>query len=299
MELRQLRYFVAVADEGHVTRAAQALHVAQPTVSQGIGQLERELGVQLFERSGRGVALTPAGVRLLAEARVALRHVQRIEELARLLVDGRDGLVRVGCLPLLEDGMVLRAARLLRSQRPQVEVALREVGLSSRLDALRGGDIDVALFPAPFEGHDVVAGPVVHRGGRVLAVARGHALAARTRVGPEDLAGEVMPSLRLQPLPPWARTWLPPCTPTGRAIHAGGEVETVGELLVGVASERFVALLPAEIVEVYRRDDIVFRPVEDDPYEVVPVWRAGGGSMLIDAFVRALREAGETGRPAP
>lgn len=295
MELRQLRYFVAVAEHGHVTRAAQLLHVAQPTVSQGLRQLERELGVRLFERSGRGVALTEAGERLLTDAWAALRHVQRLGDLALLLDRGDTGLLRVGYLPMLNDGIVLRAAQLLRARRPGTEIAMREVGFGSRLTALRRADVDLTLFSPPIDEPDMVAGPVVHRGRRLLAVPRSHRLAGRGPLAVEDLAGETLPSVEPHPTPLWAEAWLPARTPSGRRIHRGPVVRTVGESLVGVAAGRFLAILPGEIAQVYGRGDIMFRPMDMEPYEIVPVWRSDGGSALIDAFVESLREAGDAG----
>lgn len=294
MELRQLRYFVSVAEHGHVTRAAEALHVAQPSVSQALRQLERELGVTLFERTRQGMSLTAAGQQLLPDAAAALRHARRVEDLGRQLARGHTGLLRVGYAPVLDDGLVTRAVLHLRAERPEVVVAIHEVGFTNVTDILRRSEVDLVLYSPPADEPDLEAGPVVHRGQRVVALPAGHRLCERERLQLEDLAGETLPSLG--PVTPnWARTWIPSHTPSGQPIHRGPLVETAGELLAGVASGQTLAILPAAVARIYRQDDIVFLPIDLEPYDIVPAWRAGGSTPLIDAFVKALAEVGNTG----
>lgn len=293
MELRQLRYFVSVAEHGHVTRAAEALHVAQPSVSQALRQLERELGVTLFERSRQGMTLTAAGHQLLPEAHEALRHARRVEDLARQLARGHTGMLRVGYAPALDDGLVTRAVLKLRAERPEVVVTIHEVGFTNVTEILRRGEVDVVLYSPPADEPGTTAGPVVHRSERRLALPCGHRLCNRTNLVLDDLAGETLPSLGAQPIPAWARTWLPTHTPSGQPIHRGPVVDTAGELLAGIASGQMVAIVPVAVARVYRSNDIVFKRIETDPYEIIPVWRAGDTSPLIDAFVKALAEVGE------
>ncbi|MEV6641542.1 LysR family transcriptional regulator [Amycolatopsis sp. NPDC051371] len=140
MELRALRYFVTVADELHFGRAADRLHIAQPAVSRQIARLERELGERLFDRSPRRVRLTAAGHRVLAAARDALAAADRVRSAA----SGPAGVMRIGTA----SGVTARLERgidALRAQSPGFEVVLVDLPQADRLNALRQGEIDLAL----------------------------------------------------------------------------------------------------------------------------------------------------------
>jgi DNA-binding transcriptional LysR family regulator len=139
VELRQLRYFVTVAEEGGFNRAAERLHVVQPAVSQQIRRLERELGVLLFHRSTRRVALTAAGERLLSEARAALSAVDRVGDVAAALATGAGAVLRIGTSQGLGD----RLSQVL-SGLPE-PVRLLALPLSDRLSAVRTGELDAAF----------------------------------------------------------------------------------------------------------------------------------------------------------
>ena len=151
MELRQLRYFVAVAEELHFGRAAQRLNIVQPAVSQQLSRLERELGVRLLERSPRRVALTSDGIRVLAEARAALAAVDRVTALAGELAAGRAGTVRLGTGPGMGE-RVARGIAMLRASTPDLDVMLVEGTATEHSAAIRDGTLDLALVRgAPVE----------------------------------------------------------------------------------------------------------------------------------------------------
>src|SRR3954453_11033251 len=124
MELRHLRYFVAVAEELHFRKAAERLHIAQPAVSEQIRKLEQELGVTLFNRSRRSVALTPAGTAFLEEARHVLRHAEGARQAARNAVDRATTRPRIGNLPPSLPVSVPRALPHLAVSAPSVDVEL-------------------------------------------------------------------------------------------------------------------------------------------------------------------------------
>ncbi len=182
MELRQLEYFVAVAEEANFTRAAARVHVAQPGVSAQIRRLERELGQQLFDRSGRTVRLTEVGAAVLPYARAALGAVEGV----RLAVDELTGLVR-GRVAV---GMVASSSAVdlpdllagFHRRHPDVEITLSEANSDRLVDALLGGRLDVAVVglgaevPPGVETH-VVADEVL-----VAAVSHDHALADRPTI---------------------------------------------------------------------------------------------------------------------
>jgi DNA-binding transcriptional LysR family regulator len=144
VELRQLRYFVAVAEELHFGRAAQRLSVVQPAVSQQISRLERELGVRLLERTSRRVVLTGDGARLLGEARAALAAAEHVRSVAADLAAGRAGTMRLGTSPGLADRLH-RGVAALRRCTPDIGLELVDGTPLAHCAAVRAGDLDVAL----------------------------------------------------------------------------------------------------------------------------------------------------------
>ncbi|MCH6165655.1 LysR family transcriptional regulator [Pseudonocardia alaniniphila] len=148
VEVRQLRYFVAVAEELHFGRAAERLAVAQPAVSQQVGRLERELGVRLLERTSRRVALTGDGERLLVEARSALAAVDRVRAVADELAAGHAGTLRLGTSPGLGE-RVRRGVARMRAHTPELSLVLTDGSVQDHCSALRAGALDVALVRGP------------------------------------------------------------------------------------------------------------------------------------------------------
>lgn len=163
MELRHLRYFVAVAEEMHFTRAAARLGIGQPPLSQQIQQLEKELGAVLFLRLPRGIQLTEAGQQFLEDARGILTATARAAERARQLGQGDSGNVSIGfTASSVFHPALARALRAYRDRYPQVHVELREGNTGSLLEWLRAGEVDVAFLRQPFSlGEDFLTDRVV------------------------------------------------------------------------------------------------------------------------------------------
>jgi DNA-binding transcriptional LysR family regulator len=157
VELRELAYFAAVAEELHFGRAAERLHIAQPAVSQQIARLERELGVRLFDRSSRAVRLTGAGQALLPQARRVLDEVERTRRLAADLVAGSRGVLRLG----VTESMGWRLQRILlafREARADVRVSITTAHTPGKITALRERELDVAFLRSapPVEGLELL-----------------------------------------------------------------------------------------------------------------------------------------------
>jgi DNA-binding transcriptional LysR family regulator len=154
VELRQLRYFVAVAEELHFRRAAERLYVAQPAVSEQIRKLEVELGVRVFDRTPRGVVLTDAGAALLEEARHVLRQADIAQDAARNAHLRASARLRIGYAPDALPGVVPRGLRRLASSAPGIEVALETGDALKLIDAVRTRRVDAAVvtLPAPVDG---------------------------------------------------------------------------------------------------------------------------------------------------
>jgi LysR family transcriptional regulator, benzoate and cis,cis-muconate-responsive activator of ben and cat genes len=145
MELRHLRYFVIVAEEQNVTRAAERLHVSQPPLSRQIRDLEDELGVELFRRSAKSLALTEAGKIFLIEARAVLLRVDKAIETVRMVARRDRGSLRIGYAPSLTAEFLPRALRLFEAERPGVRVALHDLSSEECLQRIADGKLDLAL----------------------------------------------------------------------------------------------------------------------------------------------------------
>ncbi|SDJ92873.1 DNA-binding transcriptional regulator, LysR family [Actinopolyspora mzabensis] len=189
VELRQLEYFVAVAETEHVGRAAEWLRISQSPLSRRIADLEKRLGLVLFERSKQRVRLTPDGEVFLTEARALLRHAERVESLGRRLGRGETGGLCLGYVEHAIHADVLPGAlRSLRRDRPDVHVSLYNQTGAEQLEALRRRSLDIALVDAPPEEDDpVLESELVLADPLVLALPADHPLANRELVKPSDL----------------------------------------------------------------------------------------------------------------
>lgn len=190
MDLRHLRYFVAVAEERHFGRAAQRLHMAQPPLSQAIRQLEGELGVQLLTRTTRRVDITDAGAAYLERARGVLADVDAAAHEAQRVAAGRAGRVAIGCVGSATYSLLPPLARALREELPGIDFTFRgEMLVPAQLAALRDGSLDVALLRPPADA----AGVSLRRlrtDALVVALPDGHRLADDADVRLADLAGD-------------------------------------------------------------------------------------------------------------
>jgi DNA-binding transcriptional LysR family regulator len=150
VELRHLRYFVVVAEEQNVTRAAERLHVSQPPLSRQIRDLEQELGVELFHRTAKSLALTEAGKIFLIESRAVLLRMDKAVETVRTVARGDRGSLRIGYAPSLTAEFLPRALRLLEGERPGMRVALHDLSSEECRQRLAAGKLDLALtVPRP------------------------------------------------------------------------------------------------------------------------------------------------------
>jgi len=273
LETRQLRYFVAVAEELHFGRAAARLQLAQSPLSQTIRKLERELGVMLFDRSTRSVALTPAGETLLADARTALDAVAaagrrasragRPEQVLRLTLKADfDG----GLLPLI----------LGAYDRTPVELVLG--GPWDLVPALHDGRADVALVAVGFDDRGLDSDALMTEP-RMVALPAADPLAARTTIRLADLAGRQLPNgsgAETGNLAP------PPAgSPAMRDLSQIFNLVEVGSL---------VWFLPAWVARQHPRPNIAYRPVPElPPATLSVVWPAASRSPAVAAFVRAAK----------
>lgn len=181
MNLRDLDYLVAVAEERHFGHAADRCHVGQPTLSTQIRKLEAELGVELLERNPRQVLLTAAGERVVERARIILREADTIRELARRAADPEAGTVRLGVFPTLGPYLLPHVVPQIQERFPNLELLLVEEKTEEVLRRLRNGDLDAGLLALPIHDDQLHVEPLFEED-FVLAVPAGHPLAATAGV---------------------------------------------------------------------------------------------------------------------
>jgi DNA-binding transcriptional LysR family regulator len=303
VEVRELRYFIAVAEELNFTRAAQRLGIAQPPLSTAIGKLERKLGVTLLERTSRRVTLTPAGSTLLEQGRVAVEHVGAAVERTRRRGTEPDRLtvaVKAGGGTELIRSITQRWAR--EPGMPPVHLLFGHPGGPAA--ALRAGVADVAILRSPFDQRGL-DWDILLTEPRVAALPAGHRLAARRRLCRADLAGEVMPRWAGETSPASAAYWTgtdvfpnagprsPEAgSPSRGPRPAGPEISDMNQLLDVVALGQAVAFVPQSVADRYGPTDLAFVPVTDlTPTEVVTAWPELSRSAAVAAFVRLAADA--------
>lgn len=174
MNLKQIRYFVAVAEEGSFTRAAAKLCISQPPLSQQIKLLESELDVQLFERTTRGTRLTPAGEALLLSSRRILSEMQMAREATTKAYRGESGSIRIGVISSALYCLFPGLLPLLQTRFPEVEIEIREMNSRSQITALEDGRIDLGLLHPPSASDDALELAEIHREPLRLAVSLTH-----------------------------------------------------------------------------------------------------------------------------
>ncbi len=186
MNLRDLRYLVALAEHRHFGHAAEACHVSQPTLSTQLRKLEDELGVTLIERAPRQVLLTPAGVDIVTRARRVLAEVEQLRESARRSVDPEAGSLRLGLFPTLGPYLLPHVVPLIRARFPRLELLLLEDKTEALLHALREGRLDAAVLALPVH-EDGLDSAFLFEEPFLLAVPERHALAKRGPLRLSDL----------------------------------------------------------------------------------------------------------------
>jgi DNA-binding transcriptional LysR family regulator len=297
MELRHLRYFVAVAEELHFRRAAERLHVAQPAVSEQVRKLEQELGVRLFDRTQRSVSLTVAGLALLEEARHVLRHAEVAAQAARNARDHATMRLRIGYMPDSLPARVPRALRLLGAAAPRVQVQL-ETGPALRLiEELRARRLDavIANLPAPTSGLRMM--PLDHQ--RAVAVLQAsHARARDSAISLARLAPERLVLLPRETNPVFHNAVVTACHAAGLspALTEVGSPR-VEDALLAVAAGAGMALLPESVSERYTIPGIRFVPLEgvEPAFQSAVLTHPDSQNLATQAFLRAIAQAAKTG----
>ncbi len=295
VELRQLRYFIAVAEELHFTRAAARLHIAQPPLSQQVQQLERELRTPLLRRSSRRVELTPAGQAFLVEARKVVAQAERAAQVARQAAGGPAARLELGFVDSSLHGYLPQLLRQFREERPEVHVALRELSTGRQVEALQRETLHAGLL-RPTRGGPQLVMEEIGRERLVVAMPIDHPLRRHDVVQAQHWRGapfvffqrSVAPGLHDQLMGLFRRAGFAP-----QIVEEASE----GHTLVGlVAAGLGVSLVPETLAQ-WRRGDVLYRPLAEPSAWVAMclAWRRDERSEVVSAFVASARKARERG----
>jgi DNA-binding transcriptional LysR family regulator len=296
MELRHLRYVIAVAEEGHITRAAERLGMQQPPLSQRIKAIERELNVQLFRRKARGVELTAAGQAFLDNARAIVAQFDRAFETTRRTARGEEGQICVGLAPTSPfHPFVPRVIRAFREAYPAVSLRLEErLGLEL-LDLLRNEQIDAAFIRTPAADREGVVIDRLLEEPMLIALPSQHPLARRrgdSGLQLKELARE--PFIFYRPLGTGLNEVMTmACRAAGFSPRIGQEAPRVTSALSLVAVGLGVSLVPASLRHV-NMNGVVYRPIAGSvrPKATVDLAsRRGDPSPIVRRFVHLVRQA--------
>lgn len=284
MEFRHLRYFIAVAEEAHFSRAAERLGISQPPLSMQIQALERELRVKLFARTRRSVRLTAAGEFFLARARRIVRDAQDLSQDVLRAHKGQIGHISVGFNFSLGYGLIPPIVRAFRSAYPDVAITLREMRGSQQVKELRSGEIDISVtWPDVFTGA-VKSEPLLEEF-FVIALRNDHPVASVRRPSISLVADEDFISFPRHQAPAPHDAMVALCGKAGFIPRIRQETGTFHTALGLVAAGLGVAIIPTSATDIISKD-IVFRlPKETEPRLLICLnWREDHQSPILKGF---------------
>jgi DNA-binding transcriptional LysR family regulator len=294
INLRLLRYFLAVAEELHFGRAAQRLHIAQPPLSQQIRLLEQALGFPLFERTSRRVALTPAGKTMVTVARQCFADLKEGVAAARLEARG-ERVLRIGYVTTAILTFLPATVRAFREQHPATHLQLREVPSSLQLQSLRAGSLDVAIVTDP-EPDPFIRRQILLRDPLVLVLPSTHRSVRRRTSGKGPLGKKDLAELATEPflLFPRAQTpslWdhiMKACSENGFVPQVHQEAQSWHAIFGMVAAGMGISVAPASAME-HRVPSVAFRRLKAPATNICACVKAQDTRDLVQAFIQAAR----------
>jgi DNA-binding transcriptional LysR family regulator len=289
---RDLRYFVAVAEELHFTRAAEHLFISQPALSKQIRALERTLGAPLFERSGREVRLTTVGEALLPRARMVLKEWDAAEEAVEQAKEAQQATLIIGMSTSPGRGGLLPAIRSRFSlKHPAASLMLRQVNWGDATAGLADGSSDVAFVWLPLPSPGRYGWIIVAEEPSMVAMPERHRLARRAEVDFSDLLDEPFLALPTS-AGPLRDYWLAVDYRNGRAPVIGIEIASADETYEALVDGRGVCILASGNVSLMERGGVVTRPVKGiSPSQLALAWRKDHDHPLVQAYVECARQS--------
>jgi LysR family transcriptional regulator, benzoate and cis,cis-muconate-responsive activator of ben and cat genes len=301
MDLRHLRYFVAVAEEQNITRAAARLYVSQPPLSRQIRDLESELGVKLFDRSARAVRLTEAGKIFLDEARCTLQRAGEAVAAIKAFALGRRCRVKIGYAASPTVELLPRILRLFRQTNPQIGVDLQELSHRGMVRGLQESTLDAALIVS-ISLQDFSGFTIRELGSYPVRVAfdKNHRFARMREVPLSDLAAEPIITLSRKENPEARAGLLKILAPATNSPNIVEEYDDVMSRIAAVDAGRGVAL-DFQSLSAIAGQRLLFRPLKPapPPLPIAIAYRSDGISKATAAFVAAARAAKKRQCPEP
>jgi DNA-binding transcriptional LysR family regulator len=289
LDLRRVRYFVAVAEELHFGRAAARLYITQPVLSRQIRLLEQELGIQLFERSSREVTLTVPGEQLLEDGRMLLSAAEAARRRCVASSEARATLT----IGFWGHEWIAPALRRFATEFPAVDAQLRRIAWDDQIDVLHDGRVDVAFVALPVDTRGLELLPF-QRDQRVAALPVDHPAADRSEISIDDLADDPV-IIQGGATEEWNAFHNVDPRPDGSHPRRGPVAGNFQEKLELVAAGAAISFLPESVAKHYIPPGIVYVPVPDiPPIEICIAWKPERSSRLVDGFMRAVRSSGST-----
>ncbi len=291
MELRHLRYFVAVAESLHFGRAAERLRIAQPSLSHQIRQLEVDLGTTLLQRTRREVHLTDAGQRFLDEARAILAHADRAALVARTATGGASERLRVGFDYWMDLAALCAAVKRFDESHPTVRVELRGMPVALQIDALRDGHLDMGFVRPPVSDPSLASEPLT-TDTFMVALSRTHRLAGRSGIRAPALAKEAFIMAPRETLPFFHGLVLGVCRDAGFVPRVRDEVDYPSMVLALVAAGLGVSLVPASVRKI-QLPGVVLRSLTPKPrlfLETAIAWRRDAPVPSLQGFRQVVHD---------
>lgn len=290
MEIRQLKYFQAVAEELNFGRAANRLHISQPPLTRQIQQLEEELGAQLFIRTPKGVELTTAGALLLDDATNILALMQRAAERTQLANEGHLGRIDVGIFGSAMLNTIPRLLLTFRNMYPNVVIALHNMHKAQQIEALREKRLTIGFNRIIPETTDMVVERVLTEP-VILAVNRNHSFAYRREIELTDLADQPLIVFPKNLKPSFADDVIAMCHNEGFQPRIEQEVEDVVTAVALVSSGFGLSLVPESAANL-KLPGVVYRPLKKTPMPSIDlscVYRKDDQSAILKAFLEIIR----------
>jgi DNA-binding transcriptional LysR family regulator len=298
MELRHLRYFVAVAEELHFSRAAERVGIAQPPFSQQIKSLEEEVGVPLLLRTKRTVELTAAGAAFLAEARKTLAQAEQALNMARRAARGDIGKLVVGFVSSTVYGKFSLLFALMRTRRPDVDLVLRDLTSEEQVEAMRAQQLDVGLVRPPVPNAETLSLRVIGREPLMVAMPAGHRLAKQKSLKLEALAGESFLLVPRHLGPGFYDQVMAVCSRAGFVPNVVQEARTAQTIVSLIAGGMGVSIVPGSM-QTFQHEGIVYRAIEPQTTtDLAVMWRPEDNSPVLRAFLELVWEVAELKPPA-